>query len=79
MSGTATPAGNEFIHGVIAGGADVNHVDIRGFSALMMATERGNAETVTFLIGRGARMDQQTVLDGVFHTPLFEATRKKAD
>ena len=85
-----SPSGDELIHTVesgnrpllsrlIAEGADFNHVENRGYSALMMAAEKGNAEIVTVLIGRGARVDQLTVVDDVCHTALFEATRRRAD
>lgn len=51
-------------------GADPNTTDDAGYSALMYAIEAGNSNVASFLIAKGARVDNLTG-DGV--TPLLSA------
>lgn len=42
---------------LLARGADVNAVDLRGFTSLHRAAEAGNVEVARLLLGLGARRD----------------------
>ena len=88
VSGSMPPAGDELIRAVeggnrpllsrlIAEGADVNYVDNRGYSALIVAAGQGQADIVTTLIQSGAAIDQviNIHIQGRHVTPLLEATR----
>ena len=93
MSGATPQLGDELIRAVKSGdralvsrlleaGADVNHVDYQGFSALVIAAGNGQEEMVETLIRSGALVNQLLYRlpdDGrdTPITPLKEATLRK--
>lgn len=85
VSGSTLKPGDELIDAVFSGdrelvsrllaeGADVNHVDNRGYSALMIASGWGMAEIVAILIRSGASLNQITETNSISRTPLLAAT-----
>ena len=92
MSGSTPQLGDELIQAVRNGdralvsrlleaGADVNHLNYNGFSALMLAA-RGEAELVSLLVASGAAVNQigVSLFGNSYPTPLREAIdRKQSD
>jgi len=57
---------------LIAAGADINCIDINGYTPLMFAAQEGYIESVEYLISKGAKIDAENN-DG--HTALSIATQ----
>ena len=54
-------------------GDDVNHVDNRGYSALMLAAAKGQEEIVSILLENDVSVNQFTVVDNCYRSALLEA------
>ena len=87
VSGATPQLGDELLYAVkshnralvsrlLEAGADVNHMNYGGYSALMIAAGDGEEELVSLLLASGALVDQLGHGNG-YQTPMTEAVRNR--